>query len=706
MRGGPVWLLILSALSTPVPSWAAGPAGTRPASIKQGSAVLPGGRAVTPSGVQFPLGPGPTGLAASAAGDAVAALSRSGIVSCLSVAEENEGRWRFQRISSAPDVPQRPADSEWRSVSGGVAILNRESVFVSEGASGRISLMDVSTGRRRVIDLNERGGSGSYAGELALDSGGGFLYAADEGRSRIAVVEARSRKILSFAGLSGKPVAMSLAPGGDRLYVVAIEKEQLRLFLIDTSDPSQPKVREGAVLGNATAPDVWPTVVALQTVVYVTKPEADSILEVDPAATTVQAEISLRLPGFGDSTGIIPLGLAYDAGSGRLFVAERGINAVAVIDTRSREFLGHIPAGWAPTRVAVSGENLFVLNSMGMGQGPNGGSAAHEAEALGRSAVEGGSVSIVRFAQENLAADTGYVMEANGLAGQPRTRYWNDGIRHVVLIAKGDRTFDDVLGDIDSASNGAVMSDPALARLGRRGYVDGRGQRLSIKDINVTPNHHAIAAQWSFNDNFYAAGGSWEALAADLIKAGKKVLSMDAGGPGVVSDQDRASRFIEEAQRQYRDTGAEFPDFVLIMLPNDSMAGLNPSGGYPYGESYAADNDLALGRILEFLSGTKWWREMAVFVTQSGTAGGLDHIDRSRTLLLCAGPWAKRNYASHVNSSFAGLRRTILDILRAPVSSIWDQAAPGVEDCLAPKPDPAPFKALTVDSRLFEPKKP
>jgi YVTN family beta-propeller protein len=438
-------------------------------------------------------------------------------------------------------------------------------------------------------------------------------------------------------------------------------------------------------------------------VVYITNPEGDSILEADPAATAVVGEIPLRLPGLGDAKGIVPGGLAYDAASGRLFAAEYGINAVAVIDTRSRQVLGHIPVGWAPTRVAVSGENLFVLNSRGMGKGPNGGSAAREAEALGWSAVEGGSVSIVKFAQENFVADTGYVMEANGLAGQQRAQYENDGIHHVVLIAKGDRTFDDLLGDIESASNGAVMSEPALARLGRRGYVDGRGERLSIKDINVTPNHHAMEAQWSFSDNFYAVGGAWEALASDLSKAGKTVLSMDAAGQGVAPDQDRASRFIQEAQRRYMNTGAEFPDFVLIRLPNDSMGAPNSARGYPYAESYVADNDLALGRILEFLSGTKWWREMAVFVTQSGTAGGLDHIDRSRTLLLCAGPWAKRNYVSHINSSFAGLRTTILGILHAPASTIWDEAAPGVEDCLASKPDPAPFKAVSVDSRLFKP---
>ena len=91
-------------------------------------------------------------------------------------------------------------------------------------------------------------------------------------------------------------------------------------------------------------------------------------------------------------------------------------------------------------------------------------------------------------------------------------------------------------------------------------------------------------------------------------------------------------------------------DFIYIHLPNDHMAKARPADGYPYEESFVADNDLALGRILEFLSGTKWWKEMAVFVTEDDPQGGVDHIDAHRTVLLCAGPWAKPNYVSHANA--------------------------------------------------------
>ena len=76
----------------------------------------------------------------------------------------------------------------------------------------------------------------------------------------------------------------------------------------------------------------------------------------------------------------------------------------------------------------------------------------------------------------------------------------------MVLIVKEGRSYDDVLGDIASASNGAALGAPELAHLGTSGFVDGRHVRMSLRDANVTPNQHAIARQWAFSDNFYADG--------------------------------------------------------------------------------------------------------------------------------------------------------------------------------------------------------
>ena len=61
------------------------------------------------------------------------------------------------------------------------------------------------------------------------------------------------------------------------------------------------------------------------------------------------------------------------------------------------------------------------------------------------------------------------------------------------------------------------------------------------------------------------------------------------------------------------------------------MARPRPADGYPYAASYVADNDYALGRIVEYLSHTPWWREMAIFVTEDDAQGGVDHVDSHRT---------------------------------------------------------------------------
>ena len=99
-------------------------------------------------------------------------------------------------------------------------------------------------------------------------------------------------------------------------------------------------------------------------------------------------------------------------------------------------------------------------------------------------------------------------------------------------------------------------------------------------------------------------------------------------------DQFRASQFIREIQDTYGEGKAPLPQFLFIHLPNDHMAKARPEDGYPYEASFVADNDYALGRIVEFLSHTPWWREMAIFITEDDAQGGRDHIDSHRTLLF------------------------------------------------------------------------
>jgi hypothetical protein len=72
-------------------------------------------------------------------------------------------------------------------------------------------------------------------------------------------------------------------------------------------------------------------------------------------------------------------------------------------------------------------------------------------------------------------------------------------------------------------------------------------------------------------------------------------------------------------------------------------------------------------------------------------------------LLLCAGPWAKRNYVSHTNTSIPGLLKTIFRLLGLPPLNLFDAAAADLSDCFAASPDPAGYRVRDVDKRLFDP---
>jgi hypothetical protein len=172
-----------------------------------------------------------------------------------------------------------------------------------------------------------------------------------------------------------------------------------------------------------------------------------------------------------------------------------------------------------------------------------------------------------------------------------------------------------------------------------------------------------------------------------------------------IPDQYRASQFIEEVEKKYVKGGEELPRFVYIHLPQDHLTEARPEDGYAYEASYMADNDYALGRIVEYLSKSRWWREMAIFVTEDDAQGWVDHVDSHRTLLLVASPYARKNYVSHVNTSFPGLLKTIFRLLGAPPLNLFDAAASDLSGCFTSEPDFAPYEVLPINPRLFDPAK-
>ncbi len=162
-----------------------------------------------------------------------------------------------------------------------------------------------------------------------------------------------------------------------------------------------------------------------------------------------------------------------------------------------------------------------------------------------------------------------------------------------------------------------------------------------------------------------------------------------------IPDQYRAHWFMKDVEKRFLRGGRKFPSFVNIAICNDHGTARRPDKGYPYLASWMADNDLALGRIVEFLSHTPYWKNMAIFVTQDDAGGEPDHVDAQRSVLLVISPWAKRGYVSHRHTTILSMHRTLYQILGLPPLNMFDALANDFSDCFTTQPD---FRPYTVDS--------
>lgn len=172
-----------------------------------------------------------------------------------------------------------------------------------------------------------------------------------------------------------------------------------------------------------------------------------------------------------------------------------------------------------------------------------------------------------------------------------------------------------------------------------------------------------------------------------------------------IPDQYRADVFIKEFNEKFIGVGKEMPRFMPLMLPNDHGAGERPKAGFPFRESYMADNDLAVGRVVEFLSHTPYWKNMAIIVTEDDAQGGIDHVDAHRSILQVYSPYAKKNHVSHTHYSFGSLFKTFWNIFGIPYLNQYDAGATDLSDFFTNQPDFTPYSAMPVDNRVFDPKK-
>ncbi|MDH7569196.1 MAG: alkaline phosphatase family protein [Armatimonadota bacterium] len=197
--------------------------------------------------------------------------------------------------------------------------------------------------------------------------------------------------------------------------------------------------------------------------------------------------------------------------------------------------------------------------------------------------------------------------------------------------------------------------------------------------------------------------GTWKELYEDFL-AGNRRFRIEArttvdslrphlcptfiGFPGIVTDVYRAGEFLKEL-KEFEATG-KLPNLMIMLLPNDHTMGTRP--GVPTPRAQVADNDLALGRIVDALSHSRFWPKTVVFVTEDDPQAGLDHVDGHRTVGMVLSAYSRRGgKVIHTQYNQTSMVRTIEQILGLPPMNQFDASATPMADCFTPVPDFTPY---------------
>lgn len=481
---------------------------------------------------------------------------------------------------------------------------------------------------------------------------------------------------------------------------------------------------------------------------YVANANSDSVsviaLDKNIVVQTIAARITPKAP-----LGSAPNAVAVSGDGKRLFVANGADNAVAVIDVPKGEVAGFIPTGWYPTAVALAGpkEELLIASGYGLGSKPN---SYKNREGLVTVVAQPDRRQLEEWTKQVRGNDTGLLRR--GMRGRIAP------VQHVFYVIKENRTYDQIFGDLPQGNGDAklvhfgrevtpnhhklaeefVLLDnfytPAdQSALGHRWCTQGYASDWVHKYSNgrndqnpmlFAPNDflwdaakvHGVSVR-SFGERglntIVPAKATWSDIYTDWKNGTNKVKITpraqivglrDVYSPNVpayglvVPDQYRVDQFLKEF-RQFEANG-NLPRLNVILLPQDHTSGTSP--GFPTPRAMVADNDLALGRLVEAISKSRYWKDSVIFVTEDDAQSGLDHVDGHRTIGMVIGPWVKRKVVDSTFYTTIHMYRTIQHLLGLPPQNQFDLAAEPMFTVFSGKADLTPYTALLNQVPLDE----
>jgi YVTN family beta-propeller protein len=574
---------------------------------------------------------------------------------------------------------------------GGLAISrDGRTLYVTRLFAMTVSAIDVSSGQVvKTVTLRAE----PYTSVLSTD--GRYLFVSLWGGSSVVVLDAQSLTLINEIPVGEHPNALVPSPDGTRLFVAcgnsadvwvistivfeAIEQISLNLF------PDSPPASTPNSL--TISPDGKRLLVALA--------DSNAVGVID-VSNSVRSLVEGFIP-----TGWYPTGAIFSQDGRQIFVLSgkgstsapqlpggpgmesRLLGSVAVLATPDRTTLAEY------TRKVYSLAPFSDAARTAPGGVPIGSPIP---QTVGTSSPIKYVFYVIR---ENRTYDQilGDLPQGNG---DPRlTGFGNDVTPNAHALAQSFVLFDNFYVDADVSYNGHAFSTAAYAtdfvqKLWQVGY-GGRGGPYLAEGGGLLRNPFGnITAPmggyiWDYASRARVTVRSYgefvehtrrmangDVTAVEAVPGLKgAVAPAFAGWDLEITDNRRIDTWLEEFNGFV--VNKHLPRLSIVRLANDHTNGTKP--GAPTPRAMIADNDLAVGRLVEAVSNSVYWKETAIFIVEDDAQSGPDHVDSHRSVLLVASPFAKRGFVDHTLYTTSGVLRTIELILGIPPMSQYDAAA-------------------------------
>lgn len=607
-------------------------------------------------------------------------------------------------------------------IPGGLAVdLEGKTLFAAGPWGDAVAVVSLDeAGKASSVKLEK----GSYPYACLVEPKGKRLFVSLWNQAAVGVIDLEQKRVIATWPTEKHPTEMALSPDGQSLFVACANSTKVTVL-----DAKSGKGLE------TIACSLYPGAPAGNTPNSLCLTPDGKLLMVANADANNLAVFNVAEPGKAKPLGFIPVGwyptsVRFNPADQRIYVANgKGLMSLAN------------PQGPMPNH---RGKRTLEQYIAGLFHGTLGIIDLPTPERMAVYSKQAYACSPMR-ADQSVIAEPPQGNAIPAKVGDPSP------IKHVLYIIKENRTYDQVFGDLKEGNGDRDLClfpeaiTPNHHRLARdfvlldNFYCDGEvsadGHEWSMGAYatdfveKVWPlvyrgsphNKLTFPAEGNVDVIARPAGGYiWDRCAeaglsyrsygewiqngkspADPGKARVKALEghFDPGFRGFdldYPDQKRADRFIEELARFEKD--GEMPQFIVLRLPNDHTIGTRV--GKPTPTAMVADNDLALGRVVEAVSKSKFWKDTAIFVLEDDAQNGSDHVDAHRTVGLVISPFTKRGHVDSNLYSTSSMLRTMELILGLKPMSQFDAAARPLYDSFQAKPDVRSYQHLVPDADL------